>query len=213
VSLPSISSDSDMTKKQTIAIDIDDTIADSTESIRLLVNNRFGVELGRDLYRVKGQYSGYYTRVWQENGIGDQVDFGKIYDEMIVDQSHVPVLAGASFAVHELAKRYHIVLVTARDASWEPATRRWFKENFDFDDVEVHFAGNYHSGVKADKGELCVALGASLLIDDNPDHCLSALKQGVKAVLFGDYGWHTTTPDGVTRCQDWPSVLEYLSDV
>ena len=201
-----------MAQQKTIAIDIDDVIADGTESIRRLVNARFGVDLKEEHYRVKGPYKGYYQRVWQEHGIAELVDFGRLYDEMIVDQSHVPVLAGAHDAIHALMQKYHIVFVTSRDIKWKEATHRWFRDFLGLGDIKVHFVGNYYSGITHDKGELSRALGATLLIDDNPDHCQSALDAGVQAILFGDYGWHMTIPEGIVQCSDWSAVLEYLSD-
>ncbi|MDB5183806.1 MAG: uncharacterized protein JWO07_487 [Candidatus Saccharibacteria bacterium] len=196
--------------KQLIAIDIDDVIADSTESIRQLVNSRFGVDLTEAHYSVRGQYSGYYTRIWQEHGLSDRFSYSDLEDEMVIDQSHVPILEGAREAIYKLSTDYHIVLITSRDPNWEKATRRWFKEHFGIDDLNIYFTGNYHTGVKKDKGELCRELGVSLLIDDNPDHCLSALKHGVRAILFGDYGWHVDVPQDLVRCRNWSMVLEYL---
>jgi glycerol uptake facilitator-like aquaporin len=56
-------------------------------------------------------------------------------------------------------------------------------------------------------------LGASWLIDDNPEHCLSAIAHGIETVLFGEYGWHFNAPEHLTRCKDWRAVLEYFDAV
>lgn len=200
-----------MTAKQTVSIDIDDVIADSTEAMRLLVNERTGAILTReDYFNVGGEYWGYYERVWREHGLHDQVSFKDLSAEMAVDQSHVPLLPGAEFAVHELLKQFNVVFVTSRDASWESATRRWLSEQFQHDEPQVYFA-EHHKDVRAKtKGQLCKELGAVLHIDDNVAHCQSVLDEGIAAILFGSYGWQTDIPSGLTCCKDWPEVLEQV---
>ncbi len=198
--------------KPVIAIDIDDVIASSTEALRLLVNERFNASLEPEHYRVAGEYWGYYERVWQEHGVATDIDYDAVQSEMVVDQSHVPLLPGASFAIGQLSKKYDIALVTARNFTWEKATLEWLEEHFGDVFIGVHFAGNKHRTTDKTKGELCKDVGAFLLIDDNADHCRSALAAGLDAILFGDYGWQHNKKDGLTNCIDWPEVLEYLEN-
>lgn len=50
--------------RQKIAIDVDDVIADATESVRLVANSYPGINLTPDNYRsVEAEYWGYYTEV------------------------------------------------------------------------------------------------------------------------------------------------------
>lgn len=194
-----------------IAIDIDDTIADSTESLRLLVNKRLNVDLGPEAYQIKEDYWGYYERVWEANDIGGKVSLADFAEEMVEDQSHVPLLPSAQFAITQLAKEYDIVLITSRDQSWEDATRRWLDANLGDNVADVYFVTSHTDSQALTKGQLCRHLGAVMLIDDNIEHCQSALDEGVEAILFGAYGWHHTAPDHMTRCQDWSAVLDTLN--
>ncbi len=196
--------------KVKIAIDIDDVVADSTEALRLLINERTGVELTRQDYRIPGSYRKYYERVWESHNLQDKVVFADVSAEMAIDQSHVPLVEGAIAALESLGGQYHIVAITARDVSWEDATRRWFKSHDSLSGVELYFAGNHHTKEYKTKGELCRELGVELLIDDNPDHCQSALDAGIDSILFGQYGWHLDVSPNVTRCKDWPAVVEYV---
>lgn len=196
-----------MSLRKIIAIDIDDVIADSTESLRNLVNERTGKDLTKEHYRIAGDYWGYYERVWQEHAL--DVDFASLNKEMVYDQSHVPILAGAALVLSELSKTYELVIVTSRDPSWEKATKAWLEENCPGMFKEIRFTRRKTSESKS-KGELCLELGASWLVDDNPEHCESAREQGVGAVLFGEYGWHHSAAPDVPICRDWPAVLEYF---
>lgn len=198
--------------KEIIAIDIDDVIAHSTEALRISVNERYDVNLTAQDYVLSddGDYWGYYERVWAAHGL-HQVSYSELHDEMAIDQAHVPLLPGASFAIGELSKEFDIILITARDPSWERATRKWLTGHFGDVFRSVNFAGRSKHGANVQtKGELCKELGAQLLIDDNPEHCRSALEFGVEAILFGDFGWHNNKTTGLQVCKDWPAVLEYL---
>lgn len=197
-------------KRQIIAVDIDDVIAAGTESLRLVVNQRLGVNLTSDHYRVPGDYWGYYERVWQSHGLAEKVSFKELNQEMEDDQSHVPLLPDVSFAITHLSKRFDIAIVTARDLAWERATLNWLREHFGDVFTGVHFAGSRHQDNKLTKGQLCRQVGAFVLIDDNIDHCESAINEGLQAILFGDYGWHQNVPGDLIRCKSWPEVLDHF---
>ena len=135
---------------------------------------------------------------------------GGLTDREMADQSQVPLLAGAMFAVHELSKRFRVIFITARPPEWEDATRRWFKHHQVGEDVELYFAGNHYDATAQSKGKLAAKLGAELLIDDNVSNCQSALDEGLQTILFGDYGWQGSVPEGMIKCRDWSEVLEHL---
>lgn len=197
--------------KPVIAIDIDDTIADSTESVRLLTNQRTGSSLGPEVFRAEGEYWGYYDRIWREHQLEGQMSFKDYSDEMIEDQSRIPLLPGALFAIKELSKTYRIVLITARDPSWEKATRTWLREQLADIEVDLYLSTSHRDVKGLSKGELCASLGADVLIDDNVEHCMSAIESGLNAILFGEYGWQYTASKDLKRCRNWQAVLEEMS--
>jgi FMN phosphatase YigB (HAD superfamily) len=195
-----------MSKKPIIAIDIDDVLAKGTESLRLLVNQRLGVNLTEEDYRIpKDMYWGYYEHIWEQHGIADKVDFAGLNKEMEIDQSHVPAFEESRGILTRLSKKYEFVIVTARDPAWARATVVWVNTNYPDVFSAVYFAG--HKGGKS-KGEICVEIGADWLIDDSIPHAHTALEQGVRVILFGDYGWQMKQeihPD-IIRCLNWHEV-------
>jgi 5'(3')-deoxyribonucleotidase len=198
-------------KRKTIAIDIDDTIAGSTEALRLRVNEKKRVNIPQTGYQIPGEYWGYYERVWTLHGVEANID--EFHAEMVEDQSHIPLLPGALFAVKNLAEKYDIIFITARHNAWEAATRKWFEQNLpSINHLQLYFTNDHTDTLGKTKGQLCVQLGVSLLIDDNVEHCRSALEENVKAILYGEYGWHLKMPPQLVRCKDWPSVLEYVNE-
>lgn len=197
--------------KITIAIDIDDVLADSTDLLRRFVNERHAVSLQEHHYRVKGPYWGYYEMVWRNhdiNGDGIMDEFHKVY---AFDQSGVAPINGAAEALARLKGRFRLIAISARAAEQQLATERWLSDKFE-NVFEAVSCLDVHRNPGLSKGEACRIAGAEYLIDDNIDHCKSALDRQIQGILFGDYGWHDDSlmPDGVVRCRDWYAVLEYF---
>jgi 5'(3')-deoxyribonucleotidase len=198
--------------KKIIAIDIDDVIADSTDALRLVVNERLGVDLQVEHYRIPGKYWGYYEQVWIQHNIADKLSMEELDREFIVqDQSHIMPKTGAIETLRRLNESYDIVLVTARDQRAEVVTRRWLNQHLPSIYKDLHIIGNYKTTAKPrSKGQVCRDIGASWLIDDNPQHCLSAIEYGVDGLLFGEYGWHHGAPDHLIVCKDWTAIEDYF---
>jgi len=193
-----------------IAVDVDDVLADSTESLRRLVNKKYNANLQREHYMVPGEYWGYYERVWQANGLGGTVVFEEVEQGMEIDQSHVAPHNNSSDVLQKLATSYDLVIITARNPKWEDATHTWLNQHFPEVFSQVIFCGRPDSVDYKTKGDLCSELGAEWLIDDSVLHCKSAIDKGVQPVLFGEYGWHADIPDKVIRCRDWQAVMEHF---
>lgn len=200
-----------MSARPLIAIDIDDVVSDSLEATRAWANARAGLDLQPEHYSVEEDYWHYYNRIWLTHGAGDVLNYNDFLDGMVEDQAHIPLLAGAEYAIKQLSNQYDIVFLTARPSYLETSTRQWLTQVFG-PDVPVYFSNNpFNETAGKTKGEMCKELGAWLLIDDNADNCRSVLEQGLEAMLFGTYGWQRDIPQGVTKCADWPEVVEYLS--
>lgn len=199
------------TSLPTIAIDIDDVLAGTSDAIRRSINVRFNIDLQPKDYTIKAKYWDYYEEVWKAHGLTDPEILKDFYADVIAENVDITILPSANFAIEELSKKFNIIFITSRDKSWEAVTRKWFVNNFNNTDISLYFANNHKDSKAKTKGELCVELGAFLLIDDNTDHCRSALDKGIEAILFGQYGWHITIPEGAKQCKDWPAVLEYIN--
>lgn len=199
--------------RKIIAVDIDDVLADSTDLIRLTTNKNTGLDLQEHHYAVPGPYWSYYEHVLTTNGITDKEQQKVLVDSWISQHGKAEPVKGAIDALKKLSQSYKIILITARDPKIRTDTEIWLKEHFDGLYDDLHVIGNFKVVDKPkSKGEVCKEIGASWLIDDNPEHCLSALEHGIETVLFGNYGWHFDAPEHLTRCKDWAAVLEYFHD-
>lgn len=129
---------------------------------------------------------------------------------------HIEPLPGAQAAMAELAKAYELHVVTSRPTMFEQKTKEWVDKHFAGLFTRVDLVGNpYDGSAHRTKVEVCQELGSVYLLDDQPRYIGECASHGIQGVLFGDYAWNRSfeLPDGVTRCVDWPAVLDYFSRV
>jgi len=199
----------DQTRK-TIAIDIDDVVANVIDSVRLWANEKTGATLGQGEYHTNDDYWHYYDSIWERHGLSDMVSFSMVLDDLSRDQSHIVVVEGAREAIQALKKNYDLVFVTSRPLYQKDATRRWLDERID-SEIPMYSSHNPLANAEArSKGEICTELGASFLIDDNIGNCQNAAEYGVEPLLFGMYGWNEAASKDLRRFLTWHEVEEYL---
>lgn len=122
-------------------------------------------------------------------------------------------IAGALQSLRRLAKRYELVIITARDIHYRGKTEAWLEQHFGDLFSQVHYTHTLDEPHKEiEKYVLCRQAGAEVLIDDNLHHLTKAAAHGIDGILFGDYGWNRSAdlPENIVRCQDWQSVEIYL---
>lgn len=201
-----------MNKTPIIAIDIDDVLADSTDVLRVFVNDKRGLELQRHHYQAKtGIYWGHYEKIWENHDVDGDGIIDEFHASYAENQSHVPSIEGSVDVLKSLHGKFKLIAISSRSADMQKATEKWITEVFhgQIDEVLCIGHGRY---AKMSKGEACKRAGATYLIDDNIEHCNSAHRFGVIPILFGDYGWHNhhQKDDNFIHCKDWYEVAEYL---
>lgn len=197
--------------RKVLAVDIDDVLAGSTDVIRKIANNKTGHNLSMDHYKVSGPYWGYYEHVMISNGIKSKATHQEVMDEWTQTHHISEPITGATEALKALSTRYKIILITARDPKIREDTEEWLQKHFSGMYDDLHVIGNFKVVDKPKtKGEICKQIGASWLIDDNPEHCMTAMAHGIDTILFGEYGWHFDAPEHLERCRNWQEVLEYF---
>jgi 5'(3')-deoxyribonucleotidase len=198
-------------RKQIIAIDIDDVLADSTDALRRVVNERLGVNLKPEDYHIQNEdYWNHYVTVWKSHGLEGKITLDDLEPMMVASQSHVFPHNQALKTLQNLKKRYELIIVTSRPPSWRPATEKWLGEHFPNIFGRILFTRESKDSKHTSKGEICANNNVDWLIDDNVEHAQSAADMGIEVILFGDYGWHHKVPPHFQRCKTWRTVLEYF---
>jgi len=198
-------------KRAIIAIDIDDVVADTISAIAKSISDKSGLAVGEEHFKHPGDYWGYYEELMERLGLpSDEYSYEKIIAPLERESFELFPIIGAKEAVGEISKFMDVVFITARSVDREEATKKWVEEHFQIPDKFVHVIGNRRGGSVLTKGEICIKIGASWLVDDNPEHCLSAIEHGVEAILFGEYGWHHNAPEHLHRCKSWQEIEDLL---
>ncbi|MDO8265780.1 MAG: hypothetical protein Q7T41_02445 [Candidatus Saccharibacteria bacterium] len=200
--------------KQIIAIDIDDVVSYTIGAIIESINERSDANINDDHFKYPGPYWGYYEELFKRLGMEGVLTYDNVIADVEINSQGITPIEGARKAIKKLSETYVIYFITARDKSREKVTKKWIEKNFGVEEKYVHIIGNKFSdeveGRVPSKGEICKQIGAKWLIDDNPEHCLSAIDYGVDVVLFGEYGWHHGAPEHLTRCRNWQEVLDFF---
>lgn len=127
---------------------------------------------------------------------------------------HARLHAGALQSLRRLQHVAELVVVTSRQHVIRAPTLAWVDSHFPAVFSGVHFGNHWAlEGVSQSKVDMCAALGADVLVDDNPAYAEECAAAGVRVLLFdwmGGYPW-ASTPHGpahplITRVHDWEAV-------
>lgn len=199
-----------MSTRKTIAIDIDDVLADNAGGFVEFSNQRWGTNL------TPAQYDEHWSQIWQvdheeterRSTIFNQSGVLKTYRH---DDRALPVL-------RRLSQDFNLLVITSRRLQTKGDTTAWLHEHYPgvFTDETIHFAGIWdrvnEQSISLTKGDLVDTLGADYLIDDQLKHCQAVAARGKQALLFGDYQWNQLAPlpTGIVRVDSWLAVEQFF---
>ena len=183
-------------KRLVIAVDCDDVLVSTAPYFVDTYNNTYGTS-GTLEYAHSPDPSvwGASEEVIIERWYGMTRTDG--YKGLSPDPYEVKVL-------RNLAKIHELHLVTARREEEREFTQTMLDKHLDGVFTSMKFVG-----WEGSKGDICRALRADVLIDDNFRHLVSARDCGVSGLLwFGDYPWQTEDLSDmpIVRCRDWREV-------
>ncbi len=158
------------------AFDIDGVLADFNSAYRVLIIERFGIELP--------PISDTFPEVWRwDKAAGLTNKQNNILWEHIKESNFwanlEPTPQGGEALAHLWDLRYagdHIYFITSRpggEAKWQ--TECW---------LEDHGYGGATVLMSSDKGSVCKGLGVEMFVDDKPENCLEVALDCPKAQVY-----------------------------
>lgn len=194
-----------MVERQTIAVDMDDVVIETSGLIIDYVNKTYNAGVTID---------GFYSTDPALWGAPDVQTASRRVNEFLETEEYIesPPMQEAIHALRGLDRVHNLYIVTGRPDYTELATRKWLKTHAPDLFEDVVFTDFFDPEKVRTKGDVCRELGATVLVDDHPEHCKSALERGVRPLLFGNYPWNTDidVPEGITRVAHWPDVEKLL---
>jgi uncharacterized HAD superfamily protein len=201
-------SPSPASSKPVLAVDIDDVLAHHYVLLSGHLADTFGHSLAPQTV------DNSFFKQLGAHGIGRE-EVINAAEELLGSQAfYLDPIDGAIESITRLKPHYDLIIVTARPLSTQQLTIAWLERHFPavFRDIEVVGSLRWGAGLHASKMDKFKHHQVAILLDDRLEHCKEAAEQGIRAVLFGDYGWNQmeTLPSGVTRAANWPEVERLL---
>ena len=180
-----------------IAIDIDDTIADTAKYLQPSVAEYFGVS---EEYLAENSIT--YDNLppqWR----GEFLDFaGKYFDALIED---TPAKPGAAKTIREIRRAGHrVIITTAR-------TNEFYTDCIKTTKAELANLGIEYDKLVCSFDKLASYLenDVDLVIDDSVKYCTLAEDNGIKALLFNS-DKNLMTKTGLRRVSSWEDVRSVM---
>eukprot|EP01041_Mallomonas_annulata_P006412 gene6412-12966_t len=193
--------------KKLIAVDVDEVLAGFMAALVAFHNSKFGTTL------TPGHFISYdFHTVWggtREESVAKMEEF--FASEYFLDR--IEPISGAQGAMTQLHELYDLHVVTSRQYVVEEETRRWIDKYFPNIFTEIHFGNHYARSLPSiSKSDMCLQIGASVLIDDSSRYATECAAKGIPVVLFGDYAWNRECPESnmIRRVKDWSETMELL---
>ena len=197
--------------KPTIAVDLDEVLTAQNEAVRLFVNEVYNADFTPEDYMIEAPYWSYWETIWGVDTKEGKQRLNKfIKSGGLMKQQPIP---GAINAISKLEENYHLVIVTSRKDEHADNTNNWLKKHYPAVFKGVLFTAAWGDNASLMKAKVCREIGASYLIDDNYEHCEMVAGVGIKALLFGEYGWNVNKKllKNITRVKNWKEVMEFFN--
>lgn len=168
-------------QKPVLAIDVDEVLGQFVRQLCLFHNHNYGTSLTPEDFE-----SYFFHEVWGGSRSSADAKMDEFFDSPFFLDG-IPVVEGAERVLRKHAANFDLHVVTSRQDVLRAHTRRWVDANYPGLFAELHF-GNHFSkdGVQKSKPELCSAIGAVLIIDDNMRYATQCAAAGIPAYLFGE---------------------------
>eukprot|EP00439_Symbiodinium_sp_Y106_P084335 s25_g25.t1 len=196
---PSLPASAVSTTRNVLALDVDEVLCRCAEAF---VQWQFG--------QTPGDLVECFQRCYSSDASAAREQFLSSDFATLAEPVH-----GSPEALQQLkALGWELHAVTSRPASAKASTERFLAQRFPGLISGLHFTSSAREGPS--KGQLCSALGARALVDDQLPNVYDAVAHGVSAVVLdlqGSYAWNHggTLPDGATRARSWAEVLAFLT--
>eukprot|EP00210_Caulerpa_lentillifera_P007098 g6791.t1 len=200
-----------------VAVDVDEVLGQFLVALNLFCEKHYGMRHNVDDYHVYHFATVWGTSQEQSNEIVHEFFKSPYFDQL-------PLVPGAFEALCEMQNWCDLHVVTSRQHVIKDITIKWLRRHYPGIFTSVHFGNHFAlDGEVKRKSELCKAIDADVLIDDNPEYALDCALSGMHVILYNwgkSYPWSTlgerTQHARIREVQCWsvvPSTLREFQSV
>ena len=191
----------------TIAIDIDEVLADTLNSYIKYHNNTYNTSLKREQF---------FTYNWWEIL---QVEFNegvRRFNDFVNKGyfGNLPLVRGANEVVTKLKQSHDLVIVTSRMGELKKITKKWLDKNFPGCFLKVYHTESIYDKNAITKHQACLKSKADILIEDDSNFAAECMNNGIK-VLLVDSPWNRDFEilTNATRVHSWDDILQQVNNI
>ncbi|MEA3464385.1 MAG: hypothetical protein U9R14_04940 [Patescibacteria group bacterium] len=191
----------------TIAIDIDEVLADTLNSYIKYHNNTYNTSLKREQF---------FTYNWWEVL---QIEFneGATRFNDFVNKGYfenLPLVKGAKQAVIKLKENHNLAIVTSRMGELKAITKKWINKNFPGCFLKIYHTKSVYDKNAITKHQACLKSRADILIEDDINFASECMNNGIK-VLLVDRPWNRDFEvlTNAVRVHSWDDILQQVKNV
>eukprot|EP01025_Chloroclados_australasicus_P024860 TRINITY_DN2491_c0_g1_i2.p2 TRINITY_DN2491_c0_g1~~TRINITY_DN2491_c0_g1_i2.p2 ORF type:complete len:360 (-),score=35.82 TRINITY_DN2491_c0_g1_i2:367-1299(-) len=203
-------------RKLTVAVDVDEVLARFLHSL-----NQYCLEVHHMRYMVEDYDLYEFAKVWGCSTAASNDIVHQFFESYHFRQGIEPI-PGAFESLLRLRTLHacNLEIVTSRQNVIQASTLEWIDTYFPgvFGD-RIHFCNHYSlEGKQRKKSEVCKAIGADVLIDDNPKYAVECAELGIPVLLFNwkcGYPWamlpeEQTENPFIIQVSNWKEAESYL---
>jgi 5'(3')-deoxyribonucleotidase len=192
--------------KKTIAVDLDDVLANTTDHLREYYNHRFGTDI-----KLEDHKTYMLNDLWN---CSMQKTIDIIYDFLESDygKSIIP-FAGSQYAIDILDKKYDLIILTSRPLDFSDLTASWVNKYFPnkFKEIVITNKMAKNKLPSREKCDICVEKKIDIMIEDNLHYAMQNANYNVMTYLM-DRPWNQAEklPTLIKRVYAWNEILNDL---
>jgi len=204
--------------RKVIAVDLDEVLARTTLAIADFHNDTYGTSLTMDDF-----VSYDYTQVWGGTREESIAKWRLFFDSPYFLKVE-PVEGSLETLKLLKARRFSLVIVTARQQFVADLTKKFVDRHFPGIFESINFANHFLTEeekltfISKPKSVICRDVHAQLPIDDSHENATEVAKAGIPVLLFdlqGAYKWNKLgdgqqLPEKVTRVKSWKEVQAWF---
>lgn len=189
-----------------IALDLDEVLGDSLTAFLHFHNQNFGTTFTREDFHT---YS-FETIL----GVPTPEVVTRILQCYNLERVRVEPMPGARETLEELKEEHEFIVVTARMDELAEGTCAWLEDEYPGIFQGVYFSHNWHLQCsRTRKHEFCQLHGASILVDDSPEHLIPCAEHGITGILFEQPWNRNVVINDVERVSSWEVLGRVLRSI
>ena len=193
-------------EKEIIAIDIDDTVAETVQVFIEWFNKKNNTNFSYNEMN-KGNYNLSYLKIKEENLEQTFEAFHKSKE-----YESIKPIKGAVKSLSKLKEKYELIAITARPENWAEKTEKFINLHFPSLFSKIYYTTIMERKVRIKKSDICKKIGAKIIIEDSYNNGIECALEGIKSILI-DMPWNRKedySHDNIEYTKNWEEIEELL---